>query len=135
MKYVFSTYLLIICVLSVNISCQTVPDPFKEIVIKPKHKGKLKLLLLAGQYNMLGKGDLIDYVSPAMSFAKTLREFDSTAIIGLIPCEKVSSSIVAWQKSSLENSLYNRLIERASIASQYGKISGILFYQGERDAN
>lgn len=74
-------------------------------------------------------------VSPAFSFAKALLQFDSTMIIGLIPCAKGGSSIAEWQKDFSDNGLYISMIERAKVTSQYGEIAGILFYQGERDAN
>ncbi|MCT7951383.1 sialate O-acetylesterase [Ancylothrix sp. C2] len=72
--------------------------------------------------------------SPAFSFAKQLLKYNSHHMIGLIPCAKGGSSIAEWQRNLSEKSLYGSCLKRVKLAATKGKISGVLFFQGEADA-
>lgn len=71
---------------------------------------------------------------PSLAFARALREQKSDTVIGLIPCAKGDSSIDEWQRNLSDNKLYGSCIKRARAASVMGKITGLLFFQGEADA-
>lgn len=70
---------------------------------------------------------------PAFTFAKTTVAQDSNQLIGLIPCAKDGSSITDWQQNLSDQSLYGSCLKRVRAASPMGKVSGILFFQGEAD--
>lgn len=78
--------------------------------------------------------DRIAYFGPSMAFALTSLERNPQIVIGLIPCAKNSSSIGQWQKDLSDQTLYGSCLKRARAASTMGRISGILFFQGEADA-
>jgi hypothetical protein len=71
---------------------------------------------------------------PAMDFALTSLKRYPEIVIGLIPCAKNSSGIIEWQRNLSDQTLYGSCLKRVRAASQMGKISGLLFFQGESDA-
>lgn len=71
---------------------------------------------------------------PALAFALANLERRPQAVIGLIPCAKDSTGIVQWQRNISDQTLYGSCLKRARAASPMGRISGILFFQGETDA-
>jgi hypothetical protein len=71
---------------------------------------------------------------PAMDFAFASLERHPEIVIGLIPCAKNSSGIIEWQRDLSDQTLYGSCLKRVRAASQMGKISGLLFFQGESDA-
>jgi hypothetical protein len=71
---------------------------------------------------------------PAMDFAFASLEHDPGIVIGLIPCAKNSSGIIQWQRDLSDQTLYGSCLKRALAASPMGNLSGILFLQGETDA-
>ena len=71
---------------------------------------------------------------PAVDFAFASLERNPEIVIGLIPCAKNSSGIIQWQRDLSDQSLYGSCLKRIRAASPMGKISGILFFQGETDA-
>lgn len=123
----------------------------------------MELFLLAGQSNMSGFGDL-KAVSPisnerifsvkegvatvakeplhsehircgvglAMSFAQAFVTHFPTRSIGLIPTAFSGSSISRWQPDS--GDLFGNAIEQCMKALPLGRLSGILWHQGEADA-
>ena len=78
--------------------------------------------------------DRIAGFGPSMAFALASLEIQPEIVIGLIPCAKNSSAIVQWQQNISDQSLYGSCLKRARAASPMGKISGLLFFQGESDA-
>jgi hypothetical protein len=78
--------------------------------------------------------DRIALFGPSMAFALASLDRDPKIAIGLIPCAKNSSSIGQWQKDLSDHTLYGSCLKRAHAASTMGRISGILFFQGETDA-
>ena len=71
---------------------------------------------------------------PAMDFAFASLERHPNVMIGLIPCAKNSSGIIQWQRNLSDQSLYGSCLKRVRAASPMGHIAGILFFQGETDA-
>ena len=71
---------------------------------------------------------------PAMDFAFASLEHHPDLVIGLIPCAKNSSGIIQWQRDLSDQTLYGSCLKRALAASPMGILSGILFLQGETDA-
>jgi len=72
---------------------------------------------------------------PSMQFAKTLLELSpNTNAIGLVMAARAGTNIEEWQRSHRNGSLYNEMLERALAASAVGTIRGVLFFQGESDA-
>ncbi len=71
---------------------------------------------------------------PSMAFALASLEREPRVVIGLIPCAKNSSAITEWQRNFSDHSLYGSCLKRAHAASPMGRVSGVLFFQGETDA-
>ena len=148
-------------------------DRLVPVTIPEAARGQLKLYVLVGQSNMVGKSAApdgfelpqntytfgndyqwheatspvdsaegqVDQVSadegaefgPALAFARSLSISNPKQAIGLIPCAKDGSSITDWAKSLSDQSLYGSCLKRVRAASTMGKVSGILFFQGEAD--
>ena len=87
-------------------------------------------------YNQVDKvsEDRIAGSGPALSFAFASLDRHPQAVIGLIPCAKNSSGIAQWQRNLSDQTLYGSCLKRARAASPMGHISGVLFLQGETDA-
>ena len=66
----------------------------------------------------------------AMSFARALREKDSSVEIGLIPCAVGGTPLSRWMPGQ---DLYTNAVRRAKIAQRQGTIKAILWHQGEGD--
>src|SRR5688572_24323640 len=85
------------------------------------------------QVDMISENRIAGF-GPAMDFAFASLDRHPQAVIGLIPCAKNSSAIAQWQRNLSDQSLYGSCLKRARAASPMGYISGILFLQGETDA-
>jgi hypothetical protein len=87
-------------------------------------------------YNQVDKvsEDRIAGYGPALAFAFASLDRHPEAVIGLIPCAKNSSAIAQWQRDLSDQTLYGSCLKRARAASPMGRIAGILFLQGETDA-
>jgi hypothetical protein len=87
-------------------------------------------------YNQVDKvsEDRIAGYGPALAFAFASLARQPQAVIGLIPCAKNSSAIAQWQRNLSDQTLYGSCLKRARAASPMGRIAGILFLQGETDA-
>lgn len=73
-----------------------------------------------------------------LSFGKELSSrLNDSIFIGLIPCAVGGSSVEQWLGDSLfrEVKLLTNFTERTKFASKYGTIKGILWHQGESNAN
>lgn len=78
--------------------------------------------------------DRIAFFGPSLAFGFESLVRQPQVVIGLIPCAKNSSAIGQWQRDTSDQSLYGSCLKRVRAASAMGKISGILFFQGEADA-
>ncbi|MBN1995585.1 MAG: sialate O-acetylesterase [Anaerolineae bacterium] len=72
--------------------------------------------------------------SPALAFATSLLERQPELAIGLIPCARGGSSMVQWQRSLSDHTLYGSCLKRVRAASVMGHVAGVLFFQGEAEA-
>lgn len=73
-----------------------------------------------------------------LSFAKTLlKKIPDTITILMIPTAVGGSSVRQWLADSLYRNvkLFSNFKAKAELAKQYGTIKGILWHQGESDAN
>lgn len=72
----------------------------------------------------------------AMSFANRICELFPDDLVGLIPCAKGSTAIKQWRRMPTRKNLYGSMIARAEKAKVEtgGTLSGILWWQGESDA-
>jgi hypothetical protein len=87
----------------------------------------------SNQVDMVSENRLAGF-GPGMDFAFASLENHPEIVIGLIPCAKNSSGILQWQRDLSDQSLYGSCLKRVRAASPMGQISGILFFQGETDA-
>ena len=71
---------------------------------------------------------------PGMDFAFGSLERYPDIVIGLIPCAKNASGIIQWQRDLSDQSLYGSCLKRVRAASPMGKVAGMLFFQGETEA-
>lgn len=85
------------------------------------------------QVDMVSENRIAGF-GPGMDFAFAILERNPEVVIGLIPCAKNSSGIIEWQRDLSDGSLYGSCLKRVRAASPMGKISGIMFFQGETDA-
>jgi hypothetical protein len=87
-------------------------------------------------YNQVDKvsEDRIAGYGPSLAFALASLDRHPQAVIGLIPCAKNSSGIAQWQRNLSDQSLYGSCLKRVRAASPMGHITGVLFFQGETDA-
>lgn len=131
--------------------------------VPSEYRGKLRVFILAGQSNMEGGGYLRDYtplethgrafvftkdykwfaakeplsgsgVGPALAFACRLLERDPGIAVGLVPCARGGTNIGQWQRAFGDHTLYGKCLMRAKAASVMGGLAGVLFSQGENDA-
>jgi hypothetical protein len=78
--------------------------------------------------------DLAAGVGPGLAFAKQLVRIDPDRRIILVPCAKGGSAIRAWQRNQAASSLYGSCLNRARHVAGSGHVAGVLWYQGESDA-
>lgn len=78
-------------------------------------------------------------VGPGFSFAKEMLKKDSSIVIGLIPCAAGGSSIDNWlyDKYWEQTKTYpwNQALIRTKLALTKGTLKGIIWHQGEADAD
>lgn len=124
----------------------------------------LRIFLLCGQSNMAGRGDVeesdrrsvervwslnkanewalatdpLHFDKPAIagvglgrSFARVLTSVDPEARLGLVPCAMGGSALAEWAPGA---PLYENTLRRARAALASGRLSGILWHQGEAEA-
>lgn len=82
----------------------------------------------------LDRGAVLPGTSPGLAFATTLLELQPDLAIGLVPCAKGDTTIHEWRRSLDDATLYGSCLKRIAAASTMGKLTGILFFQGEADA-
>ncbi len=78
-------------------------------------------------------------IGPGLSFGKAMAALDDTAMIGLIPAAAGGSPIAAWAPGAYHDQTdshpYDDAVEHARLAMKLGTLKGILWHQGESDAN
>ena len=138
-------------------------SPDKIEWIQEDHRGHLDIFILAGQSNMEGDGELNPYFhfenqdriyvfderfkwnigkgplkskfGPSISFASTILESTSSQAVGIVNVARGGTALRHWTKDYADNSLYQNTLKRALAASTQGQIKGLLFFQGEKDAD
>lgn len=73
-------------------------------------------------------------VGPPMAFARALVE-DPDLVVGLVPCAKGGRPLYQFRKQPGRDTLYGSMLHRANEARKMGTLAGVLFFQGEGDAN
>lgn len=71
------------------------------------------------------------YAGLGRSFAQVMADADESITIGLVPCAWGSTALNRWERGG---DLYEYLLERTRTAMQAGTLRGILWHQGETDA-
>ncbi|QJU60902.1 sialate O-acetylesterase [Sphingomonas sp. AP4-R1] len=84
-----------------------------------------------GQVDEVSSDNALPAVGPGLTFARTLRRQQRRPIT-LVPCAKGGSSISRWKPDESRSSLFGSCIARVKEAG--GRLAGILWYQGESDA-
>jgi len=138
-------------------------SPDKMEWLKEEHRGYLDIFILAGQSNMegdgkltpdlhfenqdkiyvfdeqykwkLGEAQLKNNFGPSISFASTILESSGAKAVGIINVARGGTRLREWTKEYADNSLYQLTLKRALAASTQGEIKGLLFFQGEKDAD
>lgn len=75
--------------------------------------------------------DRMAAVGPGLFFARAMRSRDGRPIL-LVPCAKGGSSVGRWQPAEARDTLYGSCLARVRDAG--GRLAGVLWYQGETDA-
>lgn len=139
--------------------------------IKLPAKEKFKIIVLAGQSNMAGRGKIdpndnkahprvlmlnrkgewvpcvdpvhfdVDNsgVGPGKAFGEALADSDPSITVGLVPCAVGGSPISVWepgkefQKGKNKWHPYDDLVARVKKAKESGRLTAILWHQGESD--
>jgi gluconolactonase len=71
-------------------------------------------------------------VGPGMGFAREMVKLRPDVTIGLVPCAVGGTPLEVWEKDARQ---HVGALGRARQAAQYGTLKGILWHQGESDAN
>ena len=79
--------------------------------------------------------DLSPGVGPGAAFAQRLTELLPAVHVGLIPCARGRVTLDEWTPNTRPNTLYGSSLRRARLAQKKGRLSGVLFYQGESDTS
>lgn len=103
-----------------------VPLIFDE-QIKMLRNGKWQTMVEPINYDRLNAG-----VGLSASFAAAWRMKNQFDDIGLIPCADGGSSLDDW---SIDGILFKHAIAQAKLGQKTSKVEGILWHQGENDAN
>lgn len=78
--------------------------------------------------------DLQAGVGPGLAFAHARLAHDPDRRPILVPCAKGGSAIAEWTPAEGRHTLFGSCVARAKSASRHGRLTGILWYQGETDA-
>lgn len=117
--------------------------------IQPEDKAAdPRVLILDHEDKWVTQGEPIHFdkpkdaaVGPGYTFGKLLADKEPGVTIGLIPCAFGGTSLAQWDPKSGDKklyppySLYENAIRRAQIAMKSGTLKGILWHQGESDAD
>lgn len=83
------------------------------------------------RHSTIRKGLGMQRLGPGYSFARTMLENNEDISIGLVVNAKGGSSIEEWEKGT---KFYNEALRRLRAAAETGTIKGILWHQGESNA-
>lgn len=72
-------------------------------------------------------------VGPGLAFARARLAQDPDRRLILVPCAKGGSAIAQWAPAAGRDSLFGSCVDRAASASRHGRLTGVLWYQGESD--
>lgn len=72
--------------------------------------------------------------SSSLSFARAMKSLHPEWAIGILNCAKGATSINQWQRSLADDTLYGQCRKRILAATGQGIIEGLIFMQGESDA-
>lgn len=81
----------------------------------------------------LVSADFTAKAGPSMAFGDRMAQLNPGVEIGLVPCARGSSHMADWKRNLNRNTLYGSLIARAKEAADAGRLSGLIWYQGESD--
>ena len=84
------------------------------------------------RYSTIRKGLNMQKLNPGHTFAETMLKKQRGVSIGLVVNAKGGSKIDQWGK---ETQFYKEAVRRAKAAQERGTLKGILWHQGESDAN
>lgn len=73
-------------------------------------------------------------VGPGLAFARARLAGRPHRRLILVPCAKGGSAIAEWAPAEGHESLFGSCLARAQGPSRHGRLTGILWYQGETDA-
>jgi hypothetical protein len=90
----------------------------------------------AGQVDDVSKDAVPDAAryGPGLSFGIWVADERPDLAIALVPCAKGDTTIGEWQRNLSDSTLYGSCLKRIRAASVGGVLSGLLFFQGEADA-
>lgn len=88
----------------------------------------------AGQVDSISL-DASPGAGPGMAFANALAGLRPGREVGLVPCAKGSTNLDQWARNLSRSTLYGSMIARAKEAAAQGVLKGLIFYQGENDAD
>lgn len=83
------------------------------------------------QYSTIRKGLEMQKLNPGYSFSKTMLEKKEEISVGLVVNARGGSSIKEWTK---ESKFYKEAVRRTKVAMETGELKGVLWHQGESDA-
>jgi hypothetical protein len=73
-------------------------------------------------------------VGPGLAFARVRIAQQPNRRLILVPCAKGGSAIAEWTPADGRDGLFGSCVARARAAVRQGRLAGVLWYQGERDA-
>jgi hypothetical protein len=75
-------------------------------------------------------------IGPGVAFAAEYLRLvdDPDIVVVLVPAAMGGTNIEQWMPSKLDGNLYAEAVKRTLAASHLGQIEGVLFFQGENDA-
>lgn len=82
------------------------------------------------KYSTIRKDLSMQQMSPAYSFGKTLHEKSGRKIL-LVVNARGGTKIEAWSKDNLETNYYSQAVERTKAALKFGRLTAIIWHQGE----
>jgi hypothetical protein len=89
-----------------------------------------------GQIDTVSIDTQTNKASSGMSFGSTLAGLRVPNTIGIVPCAKGATGLIAdWQRNLSRSTLYGSMVARLKAARAFGAVKGIVWYQGEHEAN
>ena len=102
----------------------------------PVNQGRLMMYTSTGEW-LPAKDRLSAYagsgVGPGLWFADNMATLCPGTTVGVIMCAKGGTYLAQWMPDYSMYSMYGNMIAKASAAKQYGRICGLVWYQGEAE--